>query len=399
GDLIEELLCVLSQRKLLSRASLHLLLLPQLHTLSLSHSCNLVTANLCSLISVRCQSLKSLDLSGAQNVSSTALCSLLTDLSCLHSLSLAGSLCDRGVIATVALRCSRLQHLDVSRCLHLSPGALLPLALRGPKRLTSLVALDIGLGQHEEDGPVSAAVLLLGVSGLHRLALEGLGHACVIIQNQDFDLTRGFTTSEGVPCLTELWEARFQENDQSNCDGEENSLTLEEKTDRSLSLEEDKRTDKPKGCLKLHLREVQGLTLHSLDAVSSLCPDLHSISLNCHDDDEDEDSSRSIRLTRGLARWSGQLRFLSLRFLGPLSELVPPLQVCGSCLLSLTLEGVQADGNLPFISLLRSCPKLTALTIHIDPPRSNQEQDDDDDDEDLEGWDLPRLPDLRTLTL
>ncbi|KAM9446792.1 uncharacterized protein Hap1MRO34_023281 isoform 1-T2 [Clarias gariepinus] len=395
GDLIEELLHVLSQRKLLSRASLHLLLLPQLHTLSLSHSCNLVTANLCSLISVRCQSLKSLDLSGAHNVSSAALCSLLTDLSCLHSLSLAGSLCDRAVIATVARRCSQLQHLDVSRCLHLSPDALLPLALQGPKRLTSLVALDIGLGECEEDGPASAAVLLLGVSGLHRLALEGFGHACVIIQNQDFDQTRGFTRSKGVPCLRELWNARFQDNDQSKCDGEENRLTMEEKMDKSLSLKEGRRIDKP----KLQLREVQGLTLHSLDAVSSLCPDLHSISLNCHDDDDDEVSSRSICLTRGLARWSGQLRSLSMQFSGPLSELVPPLQVCGSCLLSLTLEGIQADGNLPFISLLRSCPKLTALTLHIGPPRSNREQDDDDDDEDFEGWDLPHLPHLRTLTL
>ncbi|KAF4074692.1 hypothetical protein AMELA_G00242200 [Ameiurus melas] len=79
----------------------------------------------------------------------------------------------------------------------------------------------------------------------------------------------------------------------------------------------------------------------------------------------------------------------------PLSELVPPLQVSGSCLLSLTLEGVQADGNLPLIALLRVCPKLASLTLHINPPRSNQEENN----EDVEDWDLPCLPHLCTLTL
>lgn len=328
-------------------------------------------------------------------MSSAALCSLLSDLSCLHSLSLAGTLCDRAVIATLTRRCSLLQHLDVSRCLHLPPGALLPLALQGPKLLTSLLALDIGLGEQEDDSPASAAFLLLGVSGLQRLAVEGLGHACVIIQNRDFAVTHGFTTRECVSCLGELWDARVQEKKQR--EDEEDGLSLEEKMDRSLSLDEGRRMDAPRGSFKLRLREVQGLTLDSLDAVSNLCPDLQSISLNCHDDDDDEgSSSQSIRLTRGLARWSGQLQFLSLQFSGLLSDLVSPLQVSGSCLLSLTLEGVQADGNLPLIALLRACPKLTTLTLHIDPPRSNQEQDDD---EDVEDWDLLCLPHLCTLAL
>lgn len=296
------------------------------------------------------------------------------------------------MISTLAQHCSLLQHLDVSRCLQLPPGALLPLALQGPKGLTTLQALDIGLGEHEDDGPASAAFLLFSVPSLQRLAMEGLGHACVIIQNRDFALTDGFSTREGTPCLGELWDARDQETEER--ENEEDRLSLEEKMDRSLSLDEGKR----RGGFKLHLREVKGLTLDTLDAVSNLCPDVHSISLNCHDADDDEGSSPSIRLTRGLARWSGQLRYLSLQFSGPLSELVPPLQVSGSCLLSLTLEGVQADGNLPLIALLRACPKLTTLTLHIDPPRSNQEEDNEDEG-DVEDWDLPCLPHLRTLTL
>lgn len=384
GDLIEELLQVLSQRKLLSRAALHLLLLPQLHTLSLSHTCNLVTANLCSLITARCQSLRTLDLSGTQNVSSAVFCSLLSELSLLQSLSLSGTLCDRAVIMTLTQSCSLLQHLDVSRCLHLPPGGLLPMALQGPKHLSSLLALDIGLGEDEGDGPAAATFLLLGASALQRLAIEGLGLACTIIQSEDFTVTDGFSAREGVPGLRELWDAT-------------RAHKKVEETDGSLS-EAGKRMDAPEGQFKSRLREVQGLTLDSLDAVSSLCPDLRSISLTCHDYDEDEVFSQSVHLTLGLNGWSGQLHSLSLQFSGPLSELVPPLQACGSCLLSLTLEGVQADGNLPLVALLRFCPKLTALSIHMDPPRSNQE-DDDDDDEDIVDWDLPCLPHLRTLTL
>lgn len=268
--------------------------------------------------------------------------------------------------------------------------------LEGPKCLISLLAMDIGLGQHEDDGPASAAFLLLGMSCLQRLAMEGLGQACVIIQKGDFAVTDGFSTRSGVSCLTELWQAIVQKKEPRGLD--EDGLTLEEKTDRSFILDEDRRTAAPSGRFKLHLREVQGLTLDSLDAVSSLCPDVHSLSLNCQNQGGDDVSSQSICLTRGLTEWSGQLHFLSLQFSGPLSELVSPLQVCGSTLCSLTLEGVQADGNLSLIALLRACPKLTALTLHIDPPRSNQEEEDDGD-EHVEDWDLPCLPHLRTLTL
>lgn len=54
-ELLEELLCILSSRNLLTRAALHLLLLPQLSCLSLASACSLVNANLCSLIQIRCQ--------------------------------------------------------------------------------------------------------------------------------------------------------------------------------------------------------------------------------------------------------------------------------------------------------------------------------------------------------
>ncbi|KAL6465966.1 hypothetical protein MHYP_G00260990 [Metynnis hypsauchen] len=404
GDLLEELLCLLSRRTLLSRAALHLLLLPQLHSLSLSHSCNLVTANLCSLISTRCQSLRSLNLSGALNVSAPALCSLLGSLSLLRYLYLAGTLCDRSVMATVAQQCPALKHLDVSRCVHLHPVALLPLAhSSGLKCLTSLLALDIGLEENEDDGTATAAFLLLGLPSLLQVALDNAGQACTMICKQEFGPTEGFTSKDRVASLQELWTRRIQGGD-----GEEHSFSLEEKLDKSVDLGKSRadgvRADKgsQETTVKLGIREIQSVSLDSLDAVGQLCPDLHSVSLNCHDEDDSGDDEgsgfrRMTLLTKGLATWSGQLRCLSLQFPGPLSELVTPLQVTGSSLISLTLEGVQADGHLPFLDLISACPKLTSLTVHIDPPRSNQEEEEDD--EDLEDWNLPCLPDLRSLTL
>lgn len=411
NELLEELLCVLSRRNLLSRPALHLLLLPQLHRLSLQHSCNLVTANLCSLIAARCQALKSLNLSGALNVSATALCSVLDSLPLLQSLTLAGTLTDRSVIATVAQRCPLLKHLDVSRCVHLRPSALLPLAqCSSSGTLARLLALDIGLEENEDDGIASAAFLLLGLPGLQQVALDNVGQACILLWKQDFGMSDRFTRKKGVASLQEMWTRRVdsKKGTVETMDEEEN-FDLEEKMDELLHVDKSKAdvntrkdVENQEKTLKLGLLDVQSVSLNSLEALGQLCPDLCSLTLNCHYDEDISDDEgaafwRTTLLTRGLSRWSGQLRRLSLQFPGPLSELVPSLQAAGSSLTSLTLQGVKADGHLSFLELIHACPKLTALSIHIDPPRSNQEEEDED--EDLEDWDLPCLPHLSSLTL
>ncbi|XP_076855117.1 uncharacterized protein LOC143510033 isoform X2 [Brachyhypopomus gauderio] len=387
-----------------------------------------------------CCSLRSLNLSGALNVSSAALCSLLGNLPTLRSLCLAGTLSDRTVMLTVAWKCPVLEHLDVSRCPHLSPAALLPLPHRGQqggglKRLTSLLALDVGLGEGEGEGAASGAFLLLGLPSLRRLALDGAGRACELIRNRAFGLTEGFSAQEGVPGLGELWSERVRAGDRDaetgeRSDGEE-SVPLEEIADGWLRLDDsDLKTEEEGGrdgktvCgrragagestargggggvfgdegegIKLRLREIDGVSLPNLDAVTQLCPDLCSISLNCHreDDEGEEGPGQAEVLTRGLAASGGQLRCLSLQFPGGLSELVPALQAAGSQLHSLSLEGVRADGHLAFLELLRACPKLATLTVHVDPPRSNQEEEVDDEGEDDPGF--PRLPHLCALTM
>ncbi|KAL6465969.1 hypothetical protein MHYP_G00261020 [Metynnis hypsauchen] len=291
--------------------------------------------------------------------------------------------------------------LHVSRCIHLHPVALRPLAhSSGLKCLTSLLALDIGFEENKDNGTATAAFLLLGLPSLRQVALDNAGQACTMVCKHEFGPTEGFTSKERVASLQELWTRRIQGGD-----GEEDSFSLEEKLVKSVDLGKSRadgvRSDKgsQETTVKLGICEIQSVSLDSLDAVGQLCPDLHSVSLNCHDDDDSGDDEGSgfrqtTLLTKGLATWSGQLRCLSLQFPGPLSELVTPLQVTGSSLISLTLEGVQADGHLPFLDLNSACPKLTSLTVHIDPPRSNQEEEEDDED-----LNLPCLPDLRSLTL
>ncbi|XP_056091215.1 uncharacterized protein si:ch211-214j8.12 [Rhinichthys klamathensis goyatoka] len=441
GELLEELLCILSSRNLLTRAALHLLLLPQLSGLSLSSACSLVNANLCSLIQIRCQNLQSLDLSGAQNISASVLCELLGSQRRLRFLSLAGTLCDQRVIRVVCRQCSKLKHLDVSRCLHLSPAGLLPLAYQEPlvmnaNTFSSLLALDIGLAENERDAVAAVAFLLLSLSGLQRLAVEGLGQACVLIQNRQFEVTEEFTSREGVPHLKDMWAKRTQEDhlkDSSllSADGEESS-TLEGKIDEWLSIEEShvdasdtteinewtgtsgegykKDGGRSRDCngrdsVTTSLKDVQGLSLDTLEAVGKICPDLHVLSLDClqsnahHNADNFE---QATILARGLSRFSGQLHCLSLQFAGLLSDLVPALRASGSHLLSLTLEGIRADGHTPLLELIHACPRLNSLTVHLDPPSTNLNGDDDAEEEgEDEGLlsNLPCLPHLHSLTL
>ncbi|XP_051750504.1 uncharacterized protein si:ch211-214j8.12 [Ctenopharyngodon idella] len=440
-ELLEELLCILSSRNLLTRAALHLLLLPQLSCLSLASACSLVNANLCSLIQIRCQNLQSLDLSGAQNISASVLCELLGSQRHLRSLSLAGTLCDQRVISVVCRQCPKLKHLDVSRCLHLTPAGLLPLAYQEPlvknsNAFSSLLALDIGLTENERDAVAAVAFLLLSLPGLQRLAVEGLGQACVLIQNKQFEVTEEFTSREGVPCLKDMWAKRTQEDrlKDSSLLSADGGFTLEGKIDKWLSLEEASDTTGIKeltetsgegygkdGCrirdckgrdsVTTSLKDVQGLSLNTLEAVGKICPDLHVLSLDCLQSNAHGNADhfeQATILARGLSRFSGQLHSLSLQFAGLLSDVVPALRAAGSHMLSLTLEGIRADGHTPLLELIHACPRLTSLTVHLDPPSTNFDGDDDDDDDDdaeEEGEDegllsnLPCLPHLRSLTL
>lgn len=380
------------------------------------------------------QNLQSLDLSGAQNISASVLCELLGSQRYLRSLSLAGTLCDQRVILVVCRQCPKLKHLDVSRCLQLTPAGLLPLAYQEPlvknsNIFSSLLALDIGLAENERDAVSAVAFLLLSLPGLQRLAVEGLGQACVLIQNKQFEVTEEFTSREGLPRLKDMWAKRTQEDrlkDGSllSTDGDE-SFTLEGKIDEWLSLEESHREASDsteinestgtsgegyekdgRDSVTTSLKDVQGLSLDTLEAVGKICPDLRVLSLDCFQSNAHGNADhfeQATILARGLSRFSGQLHCLSLQFAGVLSDLVPALRAAGSHMLSLTLEGIRADGHTALLELIQACPRLTSLTVHLDLPSTNLDGDDDDAEEEGEDEGLlsnvPCLPHLRSLTL
>lgn len=451
GELVEELTWLLCTRKQLSRAALHLLLVPQLRGLSLERCPGLVTSALCSHIAARCQGLWNLDLSGIQQLPSKVLSETLCCLPALRSLSLAGTPCDRSVIRTIAHCCHLLRHLDVSRCHFLSPAALLPLACPSrsslqctstsqscissscsappsPPPLSSLLALDIGFGEQEGDPVAAAAYLLLSLPCLERVAMEGLVQACCLIQNREFEQTDTFTDREDVPRLGEVWEewrhrqdmdsfrkkrdgaAAIDEEEEDEerilcegygCESEEDASgvegpscsqnqTEEKRRGRVLFQSHDER-------LTLRLKDVMGLSCDSLDSLNCLCPNINSVSINLDDYKDARGGRQGSLLAAGLQMWSGQLLSLSVQYSGPLAALLPALQVAGSSLFSLTLEGVKTSPHTPLLEVIKACPRLREMLISAEPPTTPQEEEDEEDQQD--DRDLPRLPNLRSITL
>ncbi|KAL2091967.1 hypothetical protein ACEWY4_011765 [Coilia grayii] len=439
SEMLEELLSLLASRRLMTRAALHVMLVPQLRNLSLRCCSGLVTANLCAVIGARCQGLLSLDLSGVVNISSPVLCDLLGCLSSLRSLCLAGTLCDGRVAEALPAQCPALRHLDVTRCHHLSPASLLHLSPQHPHspglpHLRSLLALDIGFGECEEDRRAAAAFLLLGLPWLERAALDGLAEACVLLLDGEFHEVGDFVRRTGIPDLKDLWVERVCGHSLKGVTVgaervEEDSFSLSEATHNCSWIQDSDDEDegeaqhregalhglkdavtlentKDKEARKLHggsledahltlpLRQVQGVSFTTVGALAQLCPSLCALTLDCYGEEE---TVSGARVARELARWSSSLRSLTLRFPGLLSEMARALEHVGASLTSLTVEGAQADGLDPLLRILHSCPQLTMLTIHMEPPRMHQEEEEEEEEEEERQQDLQALPCLPRL--
>ncbi|XP_056135910.1 uncharacterized protein si:ch211-214j8.12 [Lampris incognitus] len=441
GDLVEELTHLLCSRRQLSRAALHLLLVPQLRGLSLGSCPGVVTPTLCTLIAARCQVLSSLDLTGAQQLPSQVQAGMLNALPVLRSLSLAGTLCDGRVIRTLANNCPLLRHLDISRCHFLSPAALLPLGGRifsssASPSTSSLCSLDIGFGEEEGDPVAVAAYLLLSLPLLEKVAIEGLVQACSLIYHREFSQTEKFASREGLLPLEEVWDemrrSMIQEKDryrkskagavdeedieeearlswevhESDCDDGDGDTrgavgsSYPQKNPRREGVVEDgekcvvsRSVDER---LALRLKDIQRINFASLETVVRLCPDVHSVTLVFDDERDDRGRIQGSMLAAGLQNWSGQLRSLSVQYPGPVVDLLPALQVVGSSLVSLTLEGVITSPHTPLLEVIQACPKLRELSISAEPPAILQEEEERDNGDDQN---LPSLPHLSSLTL
>lgn len=419
AELVEELIKLLCIRKKLSRAALDLLLVPQLRVLSLASCPGLATTAVCSQIATRCQLLSNLDFSGAQQLSSKVLLQTLPNLLKLRSLSLAGTTTDKSVIQAVVRNCTLLCHLDISQCHLVSPTDLLLLGgsslclsshISGPSSaictvsslpLNSLLALDIGFEEQKGDAIAVAAYLLLTLSGLEKLAIEGTAQACELIVLENFIQTDMFSAREKIPTLEEVWKQWKHRQNKSNY---KNNNKVTEMVEHCSCQNVDDYNE-PKTChkksqdyLSLRLKDVRILSHESLACLGHLCPDIASIAINA-DYPNTIQSAEVTNLTKALKSFSGQLRRLSLQYSDLLQNLSDTVCAIGSSLLSLTLEGAKTTPSSysSLLRMLQACPGLKELSISLEPFQlpSTLEYPNNR----LIDWNEINLPDLRSLTL
>lgn len=267
---------------------------------------------------------------------------------------------------------------------------------------------------------VAAAYLLLALPSLERVAMEELGRACRLIERREFDKADDFADREGVPRLEVVWRERMHGQGRDSWskkrkgapDDKEDESEEEERIfweGEGCEIEEDAVSHEGPSCshnqreeespvlsqsdLILHLRNVKGVTCDCLDSLFGLCPGITSMSVNIDTCEDTSVGSQGSLLAAGIQRWSGQLQSLSLLVPGPLVDFLHALQVIGSSLISLTLEGVKTSSRTPLMEVLRACPRLRELHISAEPPGTELVEDQQDN------RDVPELPNLRSLTL
>ncbi|MEQ2179540.1 hypothetical protein GOODEAATRI_026059, partial [Goodea atripinnis] len=282
----------------------------------------------------------------------------------------------------------------------------------------SLLALDIGFGEQEGDSTMAAAYLLLSLPCLERVALEGLGPACRLIEQREFSQADEFAVREGVSRLHVVWRERIlrqgtenwmkmREGESAGSGDEKEEVEspfsegcgcdIEDDWPFSLKIQtEGEKQDLSQSGLILQLRDVKGVTCECLGSLGNLCPGLNSISMNIEQQEDIGGRRLGMLLTTDLWTWSGQLWSLSFIYSGPVVDLLPAMQVAGCSLISLTLNGVKTSPHTPLLELIRVCPRLRDLLISAEPPLTPQYETNNDQQD---GQDLPQLPNLRSLKL
>ncbi|XP_072192676.1 uncharacterized protein [Excalfactoria chinensis] len=350
GSLVQDLIRLLGESRRLSRAALHLLLLPHLQELSLQHCPGLVSNAIGQLVSVRCKSLSALELHGCSRLSADVLVDLVEELPLLSRLGLAETQANVQVLAAVGSCCRRLRELDVSRCRKVTPRALRYLAYDPLERTPGCPALRVLLARGLEpagDGVVSAlAFVLLALPLLEVLAHGDVPAALGLLHAGRLD---GAGDADGFPSLREL--AR-------------------------------RRGDLP---LTLPLRRLEELTEPELAAARAVCPDAEEVSACLGDGG-----------TVGwdaLPRW-GRLTRLELSCAGPrgraLSEALPLALGLGPRLQTVALHGFLLQDELALCALLGRCPDLRDFSAELLPPPPGRP--DAEPPEEPPRWDTELLP-------
>uniref|UniRef100_A0A8D2INI6 Uncharacterized protein n=2 Tax=Varanus komodoensis TaxID=61221 RepID=A0A8D2INI6_VARKO len=322
----------MGEKRRLTRAGLHLLVVPQLMELNLSACSRLVNKTITQMITVRCKNLSSLNLQGCSRIPADVLVDLVERLTCLKKLDLSETQCNTQVLSAVGSCCRQLCELDISDCKKLSPESLLHLAYDPTVGSYCCPALQLlwvdGLcpTAHSQDLCWILAFLLLALPSLRSLENEFVPEALCLLQKQQFNRA---PVTPGFPSLEEVAQGRM-----ATC------------------------ADKARSWLTLPLREMIEVHEEALPVVSAMCPDLEKVTVNLEEDGPFP--SRSFLLWRHLTHLT--LESAEVR---ALREFFPVVASLGSQLQALSLEGFSADDELAFHTLLGHCPNLRSLTASL----------------------------------
>uniref|UniRef100_A0A8C3XKS0 F-box/LRR-repeat protein 15-like leucin rich repeat domain-containing protein n=1 Tax=Chelydra serpentina TaxID=8475 RepID=A0A8C3XKS0_CHESE len=364
GCLVQDLLQLLGESRRLTRAALHLLLVPHLTALSLRCCPGLVSNAITQLITVRCQNLSSLDLNGCSRVPTAALVDLLEGLPRLTKLGLAETQANTQVLAAVGSGCRRLRELDLSHCRKVAPDSLLHLAYDQTESALCCPALRVLLAEgiepkaHSQDLVRALAFVLLALPSLEFLANSHVREALCLLHTQQFSGTQG---SPGFPSLEEL--ARRRQGAR----------------------------------LTLPLRRVEEVEEPFLATFCAVCPEVAEAAVSLSD---------GPGASWGSLAWS-RLTQLTVHCTGHqgrgLAEMLPVAQGLGAQLRSLSLHGFCYDDAFSFCALLNCCPKLTAFSSHLSAPAGPVRPADGEPAAEPPDWELDLLrhpfPKLRHFSL
>lgn len=333
GSLVQELLQILGESRRLTRAMLHLLLVPHLTELSLSACPKLASQAIARLIVVRCKNLVSLDLTGCSRVPSDALVDLMEGLPHLTKLGLSETRCNTQVLSAVGSSCRRLRELDVSDCKRLSPASLLHLAFDptvGSPCCPMLQVLNVdGLEASSQDVVATLTFLLLALPSLKVLVHELVAEAVSLIHHREFSRA---PIASGFPSPEELAKSRA-----STPEAEEGSG------------------------LQLQLQQVVQVEEPFLPVVRAVCPRLAEVSIFL---------KGSTRLDWGPLSWH-HLTHLTINCTEQraLEELLPVMSRLGGQLHLLSLGGFSLEEECSFPALLNQCLRLQKFSASLLPPR------------------------------
>uniref|UniRef100_A0A6J0VHD1 Uncharacterized protein n=1 Tax=Pogona vitticeps TaxID=103695 RepID=A0A6J0VHD1_9SAUR len=324
GPLLQKLIQLMGERKLLTSSLLHSLLLPQLKELNLNMCPNLVSEHIAHIIAVRCKNLSSLDLRGCNRIPASALADLVKSLPRLIKLALAETQCDTQVLSRVGSCCFRLRELDISACERVTPDSLLHLAYDPTARSFRCSALQIlevcGLESHSVGPDVLCALVfvLLALPNLKFLIHDSLAKAVCLIYRQQFD---GAWVVPGFPSLRELARRRMPTS-----------------------------TNEGSSRLTLALREIYGVNETSWPMACAVCPHLEAASFII---------TKSFDLGQSCLSWRHLVRLtINCSKRRDLRDLLPVTASLGAQLQTLSFDGFSLEDGLSFHTLLTHCQNL-----------------------------------------